>query len=102
MKTLNRDVLALSIFLVAMVVVEAQQQRQCCEDYCYDTDSEKPQTTHFGTKTAYEIIKGSNSKKQYVVPRKYSIKRLNTYRQKVLSAKYCIGVSCKQMSSDQY
>lgn len=75
----------MTIVLVALALVKAQQQRQCCEDYCYDTDSEKPQTAHFGTKSAYEIIKGSNSIKQYVVPRKYSMEQFIT-EQKVRSA----------------
>lgn len=42
----------------------------CCEEYCYDLDGDKPQAGHFGTKTAYQIVKGSDSNRQYVVPSK--------------------------------
>lgn len=51
--------------------IDAQRQPgQCCEEYCYDTDAEKPQSGRFATKSAYQIIKGSDSRRQFVVPSK--------------------------------
>lgn len=44
------------------------QSADCCEDYCYDTDNERPQSLHFSTKTAYELARGKQSVRQYVVP----------------------------------
>ena len=57
----------LSLLPILLVLVGAEE---CCEDYCYDTDSDKPQTSNFATKTAYQIIKGSDSNRQFVVPSK--------------------------------
>ncbi|KAJ6641584.1 Multiple inositol polyphosphate phosphatase 1 [Pseudolycoriella hygida] len=49
--------------------INAQRQPgQCCEEYCYDTDSEKPQSRQFATKSAYQIIKGSDNRRQFIVP----------------------------------
>lgn len=47
-----------------------RQPGQCCDEYCYDTDSEKPQSSRFATKSAYQIIKGSDSRRQFNVPSK--------------------------------
>lgn len=53
--------------------INAQRQPgQCCDEYCYDTDGEKPQSSRFATKSAYQIIKGSDSRRQFVVPSKLS------------------------------
>uniref|UniRef100_A0A0A1X3Q6 Multiple inositol polyphosphate phosphatase 1 n=2 Tax=Zeugodacus cucurbitae TaxID=28588 RepID=A0A0A1X3Q6_ZEUCU len=38
------------------------------DDYCFGKDKERPQTRHFTSKTAYQIIKGTNMVKQYLVP----------------------------------
>lgn len=51
-------------------VAHAQRQAQCCEEYCYELDSERPQSGHFSTKTAYQIAKGSDAGRQYYVPSK--------------------------------
>ncbi|XP_075160420.1 multiple inositol polyphosphate phosphatase 1 [Haematobia irritans] len=46
----------------------------CCtaiwaqDDYCFGKDTARPQTRHFTSKTAYQIIKGTNMDKQYIVP----------------------------------
>lgn len=41
-------------------------------DYCYATDVEKTQNGQFSTKSAYQIVKGSSSSSQYLVPGKVS------------------------------
>ncbi|KAL7733736.1 hypothetical protein ACLKA6_011467 [Drosophila palustris] len=37
-------------------------------DYCFGKDAERLQTRHFSSKTAYQIVKGTNIDKQYQVP----------------------------------
>uniref|UniRef100_A0A1A9URP2 Multiple inositol polyphosphate phosphatase 1 n=1 Tax=Glossina austeni TaxID=7395 RepID=A0A1A9URP2_GLOAU len=37
-------------------------------DYCFGKDTERSQTRQFTTKSAYQIIKGTNIDKQYLVP----------------------------------
>lgn len=61
-----------SIILISTVAVSAQRQGECCQVYCYDLDNERPQTTHFATKTPYLIAKGPESGRQYKVPSTYS------------------------------
>lgn len=61
-----------SIIVISTVVVSAQKQGECCQEYCYDLDNERPQSAHFGTKTAYVIAKGPESGRQYKVPSTYS------------------------------
>uniref|UniRef100_T1GEJ6 Multiple inositol polyphosphate phosphatase 1 n=1 Tax=Megaselia scalaris TaxID=36166 RepID=T1GEJ6_MEGSC len=38
------------------------------DEYCYATDSEKLQTLRYGTKTAYLVVKGAMTPKDYQVP----------------------------------
>lgn len=61
-----------AIIVISTVVVSAQKQGECCQEYCYDLDTERPQSAHFGTKTAYLIAKGPESGRQYKVPSTYS------------------------------
>lgn len=59
----------LVLFAGSLTVIDAQRQPgQCCEEYCYDTDTDKPQSSRFGTLSAYQIIKGSDSRRQFNVP----------------------------------
>ncbi|XP_030380202.1 multiple inositol polyphosphate phosphatase 1 [Scaptodrosophila lebanonensis] len=44
------------------------------EDYCFGKDQERTQTRQFTSKTAYQIIKGTNIDKQYQVPKCEPIK----------------------------
>lgn len=60
-----------SIILISTAVVSAQRQGECCQAYCYDLDTERPQSAHFGTKTPYLIVKGPESGRQYKVPSTY-------------------------------
>ncbi|KNC26265.1 hypothetical protein FF38_01168 [Lucilia cuprina] len=52
----------LSAFL-ALLSLEVGAQ----DDYCFGKDTERTQTRHFTSKTAYQIIKGTNMDKQYYV-----------------------------------
>lgn len=56
--------------IVFASIAYGQRQAQCCEEYCYDLDSERPQSAHFSTKTAYQIAKGSDAGRQFYVPSK--------------------------------
>lgn len=51
----------LRIFVVSVRAHNCQRKAQCCEKYCYDLNNVRTQLAHFGTKTAYQIIKGSES-----------------------------------------
>uniref|UniRef100_U5EX79 Multiple inositol polyphosphate phosphatase 1 n=1 Tax=Corethrella appendiculata TaxID=1370023 RepID=U5EX79_9DIPT len=57
----KQSILTLTFILLA---ANAQQNNNCCEDYCYSTDSERSQTKNYATKTAYDIAKGSDSDSQ--------------------------------------
>lgn len=61
-----------SVLMLVLSLANAQRpyNNGCCEEYCYDLDAEKPQAGHFGTKTAYQIVKGADINRQYVVPSK--------------------------------
>lgn len=67
-----RTSLLLLTFVLLAAVAHAQRDRGCCEDYCYDTDNERPQTKRLGTKTAYEFVRGQTSQRQYYVPSRSS------------------------------
>ncbi|XP_055690989.1 multiple inositol polyphosphate phosphatase 1-like [Lutzomyia longipalpis] len=41
---------------------------QCCEEYCYGTDSDREQARHYATKSAYQIIKSGDSSRYYSIP----------------------------------
>lgn len=61
----------LVVLLTTLDTIDAQSAGSgCCEDYCYDTDNERPQSLRFSTKTAYELVRGKQSVRQYVVPSK--------------------------------
>ncbi|XP_030560896.1 multiple inositol polyphosphate phosphatase 1 [Drosophila novamexicana] len=55
--------LLLLLLLTALLAVARAQQ-----DYCFGKDTERLQTRQFGSKTAYQIVKGTNMDKQYQVP----------------------------------
>ncbi|XP_039965091.1 multiple inositol polyphosphate phosphatase 1 [Bactrocera tryoni] len=57
-----RFLLAIILVLCLQICVHSQ------DDYCFGKDTERPQTRHFTSKTAYQIIKGTNMEKEYLVP----------------------------------
>ncbi|XP_054734223.1 multiple inositol polyphosphate phosphatase 1 [Anastrepha obliqua] len=59
MRLLIAAILALTNF---QIIVRGQ------DDYCFGKDTERPQTRHFTSKTAYQIIKGANIEREYLVP----------------------------------
>lgn len=76
---MNQLFIRLGLCLIGLNLAVAQQQRQCCEEYCYDTDGDKPQSAHFGSKTAYQISKGSDSERQYFVPSMFNSAWVNIF-----------------------
>lgn len=56
--------LLLLLLLTALLAVLSRAQ----EDYCFGKDRERSQTRQFSSKTAYQIVKGTNMDKQYEVP----------------------------------
>ncbi|EDW17361.1 uncharacterized protein Dmoj_GI16858 [Drosophila mojavensis] len=54
------------LLLLLMMACLAYAQQQ--QDYCFGKDTERPQTRQFSSKTAYQIVKGTNMDKQYQVP----------------------------------
>lgn len=62
----------LGALLVCLVTVNGQRQAHCCQEYCYNLDTERVQAAHFGSKTAYQIVKGTQSGRlndtKYLVP----------------------------------
>lgn len=54
--------------LAAVAQLTKAQSSRCCEDYCYSRDPDRSQAKHFATKTAYELIHGSSSSRDHIVP----------------------------------
>lgn len=61
----------LSIIGKSFAQLQPSIHRQCCEDYCFGTDSERPQTASYSTKTAYQIVRGVDSSRYYDIPSQY-------------------------------
>lgn len=61
---------SLIVFLALCATVSfAQQQRtECCEEYCYGSDSDRPQTQRFGSKSVYQIARGVDMSRHSVIP----------------------------------
>lgn len=57
--------------LLVAVPIDAQRRGECCQEYCYDLDNERPQSAHFASKTSYLIAKGPETGRQYLVPSKF-------------------------------
>lgn len=66
-----------AVALLATIAHAQRDHRGCCEDYCYDTDNERPQAKRMGTKTAYEFVRGSESVRQFYVPSEYKTQETN-------------------------
>lgn len=50
----------------------AQQQRtECCEEYCYGSDSDIPQSQRFASKSVYQIARGVDMSRHSVIPSEY-------------------------------
>ncbi|KAH8395305.1 hypothetical protein KR222_008568 [Zaprionus bogoriensis] len=60
--------LLLVLTALLAVLLEQWEQASAQEDYCFGRDSERLQTRQFSSKTAYQIVKGTNMDKQYQVP----------------------------------
>ncbi|EDW73314.1 uncharacterized protein Dwil_GK17479 [Drosophila willistoni] len=56
----------LLLLLIPLLAVFAMVSGQ--DDYCFGKDSDRTQTRQFSSKTAYQIVKGTNIDKQYQVP----------------------------------
>lgn len=52
------------LFLLLLPLVALAQD----DDYCFSQDTSRPQTRQFSSKTAYQIVKGSDIERQYLVP----------------------------------
>ncbi|XP_055621311.1 multiple inositol polyphosphate phosphatase 1 isoform X2 [Toxorhynchites rutilus septentrionalis] len=57
----------LIVFTVICTVFLSSADGGCCESYCYSQDSDRTQSKHFATKTAYELIRAT-SNREHVVP----------------------------------
>jgi len=53
----------LLIFVLLPLVAIAQG-----DDYCFSKDTSRLQTRQFSSKTAYQIVKGTDIERQYLVP----------------------------------
>ncbi|XP_055532258.1 multiple inositol polyphosphate phosphatase 1-like [Wyeomyia smithii] len=62
----SHSCLIAGILLCLAYLVDAQSR--CCEQYCYSQDNDRTQSKHFATKTAYEVIRGSISSREHIVP----------------------------------
>nr|XP_029723160.1 multiple inositol polyphosphate phosphatase 1-like [Aedes albopictus]XP_029723161.1 multiple inositol polyphosphate phosphatase 1-like [Aedes albopictus] len=60
-------IVSITLCLAAVQLAQAQNPR-CCEDYCYSRDHDRSQAKRFATKTSYELIHGSSSSREHIVP----------------------------------
>lgn len=68
---INLHIVIIAIIAAMLVMVaDGQRRGDCCQDYCYYMDNERPQSAHFASKTSYLIAKGPETGKQYLVPSK--------------------------------
>ncbi|XP_004526154.1 multiple inositol polyphosphate phosphatase 1 [Ceratitis capitata] len=58
----------MKLLLTTILLSYLQLFVHCQNDYCFGKDNERTQTRHFTSKTAYQIIKGTNIEKEYLVP----------------------------------
>ncbi|KAH8302089.1 hypothetical protein KR044_002692 [Drosophila immigrans] len=58
----------LLLLTALLALLEWGQVRAGEDDYCFGKDAERLQTRQFSSKTAYQIVKGTNIEKQYQVP----------------------------------
>lgn len=67
--TMIDNLFTIAVVLLAILSAEkCHLQAQCCEEYCYTLDNERPQLAHFGTKTANKVSRGSETGRQFIVP----------------------------------
>ena len=63
---MNYQMLVVTCLLVAIQLTSpVTADEECCEEYCYGSDRERPQTRQYSTKTAYEVIRGIDYGKLY-------------------------------------
>lgn len=67
----RESVLTLIVVLLTIILVDGQRRGECCQDYCYNSDDERPQSAHFASKTSYLVVKGPETGRQYLVPSEY-------------------------------
>lgn len=58
----------LLLLLAVTTTLSYAQSSRCCETYCYSQDSDRTQSKHYATKTAYEVIHGSSTSREHIVP----------------------------------
>lgn len=61
----------LKVFILGALfcLILAQEQRsECCEEYCYGSDSDRPQTTRFASKSVYQVVRGVDMSRHSVIP----------------------------------
>lgn len=60
---------------LCVVLAVAQEQRtECCEEYCYGSDSDRPQSQWFASKAVYQIARGVDMSRHSEIPSEYIYK----------------------------
>jgi hypothetical protein len=54
-------ILNLTLLLGLATVINFSYGQQCCDDYCFGTDTDPKQKKQFSTKTAYQLAKGEGN-----------------------------------------
>lgn len=54
--------------IIAIILVNDEKESDCCQEYCYSMDNERPQIAYFSSKTPYFIKKGPETNEQFSVP----------------------------------
>lgn len=68
---LRLDRIIILIGLCVVLSVAQEQHRECCEEYCYGTDSDRPQSRGFASKSVYQIARGLDMARHSEIPSEY-------------------------------
>lgn len=67
----KETLLVVVLIFLAAAVVGQRQRTECCEEYCYGTDSERQQSERFASKSVYQIVRGVDMSRHSVIPSEY-------------------------------
>lgn len=62
----------LCVLLCLSYVLGQQQRTECCEEYCYGSDSDRPQSQRFASKSVYQIARGVDMSRHSVIPSEFN------------------------------
>lgn len=56
------------VVCLANIVAGQEQRTECCEEYCYSLDSERPQAKRYASKSVYQVARGVDMSRHSEIP----------------------------------